>query len=64
MTKPKPPKPPALACSFCGLPREQVAHLLVGPVANICGACLLVGIRTLAAEVRRDRDTVTDGAGI
>lgn len=70
MTKPKPPKPPALACSFCDLPRERVPLLFVGPKANICSGCAIRTVKAIIAESRADRgfmdarDTVTDGAGI
>lgn len=64
MTKPKPPKPSAIACSFCGRPRNKARVLVAGPGVTICEVCVSLAAELVVDELRPGRDTVTDGAGI
>lgn len=45
---------PMLACSFCGLPRIQVGHLVAGDRVNICSACVTRCVDVLPSLVDLD----------
>ena len=36
-----------LRCSFCGRPEDQVARLVVGASAYICGSCVIKCVAVL-----------------
>jgi ATP-dependent Clp protease ATP-binding subunit ClpX len=39
-----------LVCSFCGKPRDQVAHMIAGPKVYICDECVELCNEILAEQ--------------
>lgn len=47
------PTPPALYCSFCGRPRNEVSALVVAPSVAICDLCIMAAFLSLDESQRR-----------
>jgi hypothetical protein len=60
---------PAVHCSFCGRPNQQVIKMIKGPGVNICSECIMICIqyfmledRVTSAEAQRVLDAFWRGS--
>ena len=54
-------RPRLLTCSFCGLDQSQVTKLIAGPAVHICGDCVELCNRIIAANGTPEAFPAGDG---